>query len=70
MDPAGSSSLQQPQFMGSNPNFVPLNMSGNSFNQSHYSVPGIFFHHPGAPAMNPMTTSAQSALGSREEHGI
>ena len=49
----------------------------NSLNQSHYSVPGIFFHHqpppPPAPSFNqhqqqsgsnPMTVSAQSGLGS------
>ena len=45
----------------------------NSLNQSHYSVPGIFFHHqpPMPPSFNqqqsgsnPMTVSAQSGLGS------
>ena len=44
----------------------------NSLNQSHYSVPGIFFHHQPPPqtsfnqsgCLNPMTVSAQSGLGS------
>ena len=35
----------------------------NSLNQSHYSVPGIFFHHQ-QQSSNPMTVSAQSGLGS------